>query len=172
MLTVTRTSLRWYFGSCSQTQCAGWWRRWSRSGWSRWWRLWWSRFWWSRWWSVYFIFIEKPPGGRPTIPGARRPRPELIRIQDSGFEFVWFNQDCDQDWEDLIWVYLIWPGLWWWWFKTFIRQTFPPMNGKWTSLMPISIPDSWFSSPNLQKTMVARPQEASCRHPKGPSGAL
>ena len=28
------------------------------------------------------MIIEKAPGGRPTIPGARRPRPELIRIQD------------------------------------------------------------------------------------------
>ena len=34
------------------------------------------------------MIIEKAPGGRPTIPGAQRPRPELIRIQDSGFEGI------------------------------------------------------------------------------------
>ena len=82
------------------------------------------------------IILE--PVVHPTIPDALRPKPEGDFIiyedwhahDDDDDGSCDSDDDDDNDDDDLI--------------SIFISLTFPPMNGKWTSLMPMMmIPISW-----------------------------
>ena len=151
MLTVTRTSLRWYFGSCSQIRWGGWWRRWS---------------------------LKKHLEGVPPFLAhdAQGLSWSEFRIQDLSlfdlirivirierilYEFIWFDQDCDGD--DL---------------KHSSVKPFPPWTGSGHRWCPsrFLIPDflrpifkkQWWLDPKRRAAGTLRARQGPSRPDSGP----